>query len=214
MNMVCYERVYYEQVCCERGLFRVVSYEQLCFQRAPWFSGRKLLRTKQVHVEELVQKMETVTNRWQHANSWFYSFQKWHPRWLDCGCLMFTQVIQTVSRNVESTRSCGSPTFKVNGCDLIPLTRTEISEWEYNYLMASNRRLSAPYTRNTPGSLQQTTRSCAFSKSKRHVWTSLWYSQPFSEMCWRVKIWSTVVYSATTGTTTALGNLHTLFQGG
>ena len=106
-----------------------------------------------------------------------------------------------LNRNGESTHHCGSPT-QVNSCDLIPLARTEMSEQEYSYLTASNRRLSAPYNRNNPQNFSQITRSYAFSTSKRHVQTSLWYSQHFSKICWRVKMWST------TGSTTALGNLQ------
>ena len=35
INMVCYERVWYEQVCNEPGLFWVVCYEQVYFKREP-----------------------------------------------------------------------------------------------------------------------------------------------------------------------------------
>jgi len=39
MNLVCYERVFYEQdeqVCYERVLFLVVCYEQVSFERTPF----------------------------------------------------------------------------------------------------------------------------------------------------------------------------------
>jgi len=36
MNVVCYERVCSDHVCYESGLFRVVFYEQVYFEREPF----------------------------------------------------------------------------------------------------------------------------------------------------------------------------------
>ena len=54
-------------------------------------------------------------------------------------------------------------------------------------MAASNRRSSTPHSRNTPQSFSQGTRLYAFSRSTKHVKTSLAYSQDVSKFCWRVK---------------------------
>jgi len=58
-----------------------------------------------------------------------------------------------------STHPCWSPTPMVNGHDLTLPTRTQTSEQEYSDLTASNRRMSTPYSRNTPQNFSQGTRS-------------------------------------------------------
>jgi len=75
----------------------------------------------------------------------------------------------------------------VNGRDVTLPTRTQTSEQKYSDLMANNRRPSTPYSRNTPQSFSQGTRPYAFSRSTKHVKTSLAYSQDFLKFCWRVK---------------------------
>jgi len=89
----------------------------------------------------------------------------------------------------DSTHPCRSPTLAVNGRNLAHPTRTQTSEQECSNLTASNRRpsLSTPYSRNTPQNLSQGTQLYAFSRSTKHVKTSLAYSQDFSKFCWRVK---------------------------
>jgi len=96
-----------------------------------------------------------------------------------------------MKRSEDSTHPCRMPT--VNGCDLTPPTRTQTSEQEYSDLTHSNRRPSTPYSRNTSNSFSRGTRSYAFSRLTKHVQTSLAYSQDFSKICWRVKIWSVVL---------------------
>jgi len=56
--------------------------------------------------------------------------------------------------------------------------------------MTSNRRPSTPYSRNTPQSFSRETRPYTFPRSTKHVHTSLAYSQDFSKIFWRVKLWS------------------------
>jgi len=92
-----------------------------------------------------------------------------------------------MKRSGDSTHVCRSPTPTVDGRDLTLPTRTQTSEQEHSDLAASNRRPSTPCSCNTPQSFSQGTRSYAFSRSAKHVKTSLAYSQDFSKFCWRVK---------------------------
>ena len=48
----------------------------------------------------------------------------------------------------DSTHHFRSPTPKLNGCDLLPSTRTQFSEQEYSYLTASKTHQSTPYSHN------------------------------------------------------------------
>jgi len=50
----------------------------------------------------------------------------------------------------SSTHPCQSPTPTVNGCDLPLTTWPQTFQQEYSDLMASNRWLSTPYSRNIP----------------------------------------------------------------
>jgi len=93
----------------------------------------------------------------------------------------------TVERSGDSTHHCWSPTPTVKGRDLTLPIRAQTSEQEYNDLAASNRLPLTPYSRNTPQSFSQATRSYAFSRLTKHVKTSSAYSQDFSKFCWRVK---------------------------
>jgi len=74
-----------------------------------------------------------------------------------------------MKRSGDSTHLCRSSTPTVNGRDLTSPTQTQSSEQEYSDLMASNRRQSTPYSRNTPQNYSQGTRSYAFSRSTKHV---------------------------------------------
>jgi len=50
----------------------------------------------------------------------------------------------------DNTHPCRNPAPTVNGCELIPQTRTQTSEQEYNGFTASDRRPSTPYSSSTP----------------------------------------------------------------
>ena len=76
--------------------------------------------------------------------------------------------------------------FKNLGGIFLP-TRTKTSEQGYNDLMASSRRSSTPFSRNTPLSFSRVTRWYAFSRSTKHVKMSLAYSEGLSKFCWWVK---------------------------
>ena len=86
----------------------------------------------------------------------------------------------------------------VNRCDLTTPTRTKTSEQECSDSTASNRRSSTPDSRNNHQSFSRTL-SFAFSRSTKHPWTSLAYSQDLSKIYWRVKIWSVVLPGVTPG---------------
>ena len=113
----------------------------------------------------------------QNRSSGFGSLQRksWEPLML------------TMKRSDGSTHPyCRSPTPTLNGRDLTLPTRTQTSEQEYSDLAASNRRSSTACSRNTPQSVWQGTLSYAFSRSTKHVKTSLAYSQDFSKFWWKV----------------------------
>jgi len=93
----------------------------------------------------------------------------------------------TMKRSGDSTHPCRSPTSTVNGRDLTLLKRTQTSEQEHSDLAASNVPPSTPYSSNILQTFSWGTRSYAFSRSTKHVKTSLAYSQDFSKFCWRVK---------------------------
>ena len=108
--------------------------------------------------------------------------------------LVGTADVDYEERSNDSTHRCRSPTPTVNGRDLTLPTRVQTSEEQYIDLTASNRRPSTPYSRNTPQSFSRGTRSYAFSRSTKHVWKFLAYSQDLSKICWRVKFCSAVLW--------------------
>ena len=59
--------------------------------------------------------------------------------------------------------------------------------------MAINRCPSMPYSCSTLQCLSRRTRSYAFSRSTKFAKTPFGYSQDFSRICLRVKIWSVVL---------------------
>jgi len=59
--------------------------------------------------------------------------------------------------------------------------------------MASISWPSMPYFCKTLQSLSRGVRSCAFSKSTKHAKRPMPYSQDFSKICFRVKIWPGVL---------------------
>ena len=77
---------------------------------------------------------------------------------------------------------------------LTPSTRIQTSEREYNDLTATNRRPSTPCSQNTPLSFSRGTRSYAFPRSTKHVYTSLACYQDFWKIWWRVEFCSVVTY--------------------
>jgi len=107
-----------------------------------------------------------------------------------------------MKRSGVCTHPCWSPTPMVN--DLTLPTRTQTFDQKYSDLTVSNRRSSTPYSRNTPQSFSRgtqlhpalsrsTSRCVPLSRSTKHVYTFLAYSQDFSKICWRVKIRSVVL---------------------
>jgi len=95
-----------------------------------------------------------------------------------------------MKRSGDSTHHCRSPTPTLNGCDLTPSTRTQSFEQEYSYLTASKRHPSTPYSRNIPQSFTRGIRPYTFPRSTKYVHTSLACSQDFSNIFWRVRLWS------------------------
>jgi len=78
-----------------------------------------------------------------------------------------------MKRSGDSTHHCRSPTPTLNGCELTPSTWTQSSEQECSYLTASKRRLSTPYSHNTPQSFSRGTRPYTFPRPTKHVCKSL-----------------------------------------
>jgi len=93
-------------VCIALSLWRDI----LTLSFKCWFSirlGCTQQKTGQVHVEGLVEKMETVPNRSLKENVWSCSFQQWHPRRLGCDRLsiqiMYSSGRQHFLQNRPST---------------------------------------------------------------------------------------------------------------
>ena len=126
-----------------------------------------------------------------------------------------------MKRSGDSTHHCRSPTPTLNGCELTPSTWTQSSEQECSYLTASKRRLSTPYSHNTPQSFSRGTRPYTFPRPTKHVCKSLACSQDFSKICWRVEICSVVLrrrqnphwVSSSFGSIIFAAAWHTLFLG-
>jgi len=75
-----------------------------------------------------------------------------------------------MKRSGNSTHHCRSLTPTLNGCELTPSTRTQSSEQEYSYLMASKRHPSTPYSRNIHQRFSRGTRLYTFPMSTKHVY--------------------------------------------
>ena len=117
-------------------------------------------------------------------------------------------VVETMKRSVDGAHPCRSSTRTVNGRDLTFPTMARIFEQEYGDLTASNRRPSTPHSRNTLQRFSRGTRSHDFSRSTKHMWTSL----ACPNICQKfVGEWN-LVCSAMVGTKTALGIIHLWFN--
>ena len=123
----------------------------------------------------------------RYAPGWSCSSQLWYPRRLRCDCLSNSCIVEVnYEKERDNTHPIRSPTATVNGFDLTLPTRLQTSEQDYSDLTASNRRPLTPYSRNTLQSFSRGTRSYAFPRSAKHMWTSFAYSQDFSKTCWWV----------------------------
>jgi len=114
----------------------------------------------------------------QNRRSGFGSLQRksWEPRPFEVE--NHDRSMLTIKRSDGSTHPhCRSPTPTLNGRELTLPTRTQTSELEYSDLVASNRRPSTPYSRNTPRVFHKE-HGRMLSRGPQSMWRRL---------CWKVK---------------------------
>ncbi|KAK3506805.1 hypothetical protein QTP70_028364 [Hemibagrus guttatus] len=94
--------------------------------------------------------------------------------------------IKTMNRTGDKGQPCRSPTCTGNRSDLQLAMRTKLLLRLYRDRTALNRGPRTPYSQSTSHRMPRGTRSKAFSKSTKHMWTGWANSHEPSSTLWRV----------------------------
>merc|ERR1712035_210459 len=79
--------------------------------------------------------------------------------------------IKIMNRTGDKGQPCRSPTCTGNRSDLLPAMRTKLLLRSYRDRTARSRGPPTPYSRSIPHRMPRGTRSNAFSRSTKHMWT-------------------------------------------
>jgi len=98
-----------------------------------------------------------------------------------------------MKRRGDKTHPCLRPTPTWNGFDLFTINTNKDFRLGEERLNSKQQLTMNAILLKTLQSLSRRTRSYAFLRSTKHVKRSLPYSQYFSKICFRAKIWSVVL---------------------
>uniref|UniRef100_A0A3B4ACZ8 DH domain-containing protein n=1 Tax=Periophthalmus magnuspinnatus TaxID=409849 RepID=A0A3B4ACZ8_9GOBI len=94
--------------------------------------------------------------------------------------------INIMNRTGDKGQPWRSPTCTGNRSDLLPAMRTQLLLRSYRDQTALSKEPRTPYSQSSPQKTPRGTRSNAFSRSTKHMWTGWAYSHEPSRTRWRV----------------------------